>query len=559
MPSSNDRSVHGNELTLVGPSQQPTHPSQPQYRPTGRPEAPAISPNLIAPNIVDVVWIADPEFNIAYVSPSLQVARGIAPEALTGRSLAELLTRDSWTQARVTLAEARRAAQEGAGPAPGRLVATLSHEYRRPDGSAGRSEASLSHVCDDQGRWIGLMGVERDLSARAQADEERERSERHRHQAERVEAASRLARRVAHDFNNMFSVILNRCIMLRQQYPDDCALQQDLAPISNAAAQAAGLTRKLMAFSRAEPSEPHVVQINRIVEDLEHLLCRSLGEEIALRLDLQPSLSATELQISDFEEILVNLAVNARDAMPSGGRLTIKTTNTQIGAALSRLLTVPPGSYVEVTVTDTGCGMSPEVCSHAFEPFFTTKGPDNRMGFGLAAVYGAVCRAAGHIRLASAPGRGTTFRIFLPATDASVDPPMPPSLVDEITGGEGETIVVVEDNKDVRNVVSRLLERHNYRVVLATGSLDALEVCEALRGQFDLLLTDVIMPDLSGPALVERVARRDPDIRVLYMSGHTFDETHVPGASNLTASLLHKPFTETTLLAKVREALDVSV
>ncbi len=375
-------------------------------------------------------------------------------------------------------------------------------------------------------------------------------------QAQKMEAVGRLAGGVAHDFNNLLTAILSfGHFVLETLRPADPA-HADMQELLKAAGRAEGLTRQLLAFSRKQPIKPQTLSLSELVRGVERMLARVLGEHVELRTRLTDDLWSARIDPGAFEQVLVNLAVNARDAMPHGGRLSVETTNVRLDEHTGSKLppAMPPGEFVLMSVTDNGVGMNAETRARVFEPFFTTKAVDKGSGLGLSTCYGIVNQAGGFIWLSSELGKGTRFEVYLPRVTRPAkqlsDKPVRTAL-----GGK-ETILVVEDNEQVRAIACRALERQGYQVLSAGLGGEALLICEQFKGAVDLLLTDVVMPQMSGRELVNRLLPLRPDMKVLFMSGYTDDAILHHGVLEKGVMLLHKPFLPEVLVSKVREVLD---
>jgi two-component system, cell cycle sensor histidine kinase and response regulator CckA len=399
------------------------------------------------------------------------------------------------------------------------------------------------------GEVRAALSVTRDVT-------ERRRLEEQLVQAQRMEAVGRLAGGIAHDFNNLLTGILGYSDILRAGLAEDDPLRADADEVRKAADRAASLTRQLLAFSRRQVLQSRVIDLNKVVEEMERMLRRLIGEDVELVTACAADLGPVEADPGQIEQVIANLVVNARDAMPSGGRLVIETANYEVDQRLAsaRSAEMTPGPYVVLSVTDTGVGMDPETQAHLFEPFFTTKDVGKGTGLGLATVYGIVKQSGGFIWVYSEPGHGTSFQIYLPRAEAEVA-----SATDSAVPGtteEGtETVLVVEDEQLVRNLIAEELSRRGYTVLTAPNGIDALSLAHARDGEVDVVVTDVIMPEMGGLELTQRLATMLPGIRIVYMSGY----------SELSVSndvgpwpLLQKPFNARTLAGKIREVLDAA-
>ncbi|MBK9516864.1 MAG: PAS domain S-box protein [Anaeromyxobacter sp.] len=400
----------------------------------------------------------------------------------------------------------------------------------------------------------------RDISARKEADRQRGRLEDQLRLAQKMEAIGRLAGGVAHDFNNLLSVILSYlAFALERLGPADPA-SQDLLEVKKAAERAATLTRQLLAFSRRQVLQPVPLSLNQIASELGAMMGRLLGEDVELVQQLAPDLGLVLADPGQVEQVLMNLVVNARDAMPDGGRLTIETSNVEIDQEYAeRHVAVKPGPYVMLMVTDTGCGMDPQTKARLYEPFFTTKEKGRGTGLGLSTAYGIVKQSGGNIWVYSEPGLGTTFKVYLPRDLSGAAPAAPPgpAASPRITGTE--TVLVVEDEAALLEVARRTLSGAGYRVLVAGDGAAALRGAAAHPGRIDLLLTDVIMPGMNGWTLANQLAALRPGLRVLYMSGYADDAVIHHGPIEVGTHFLAKPFTGAELARRVRAALDGGV
>jgi PAS domain S-box-containing protein len=445
---------------------------------------------------------------------------------------------------------------------------------RRRDGSEFPAEISLSSIETE----AGLLAVAaiRDVTERVAAEREKERLEvelqRARrldaqrekegleaqlNQMRRLESVGQLAGGIAHDFNNILGVILNYAEFAAEEIGEGSPAYEDVEEIRRAAQRAAALTRQLLIFSRRDVVRPKVLDLGEVIGELDKLLRRVLGEHVELETRLADGLWHVEADPGQVEQVLVNLAVNARDAMPGGGQLLVETANVELDEESATLHgELPVGRYVRLAVSDTGVGMDAEVARHVFEPFFTTKPKGEGTGLGLATVYGIVSEAGGSVQLYSEPGVGTTVRAYLPVTtgepDAHEDQPV------ARTKSHGECVLVVEDEDGVRRLTERILAKAGYRILTAPSGREALELCANAETQVDLLLTDVVMPEMLGPELAERATTVRPGLRVLYMSGYSHQMLARREVAEHDVAFVEKPFTSETLLAGVRAALDAT-
>jgi CheY-like chemotaxis protein len=372
-----------------------------------------------------------------------------------------------------------------------------------------------------------------------------------------MEAVGRLAGGVAHDFNNMLSVILSYAQLLRTELRPNDPMRADLEEIAKAAQRAASLTRQLLLFSRQQVVEPKVLDLNDLLTDMDRMLRRILGEDVDLAVIQGPELGRIRADASSIEQVVMNLAVNARDAMPTGGQLTIETRNVELDDDYAREhLGSKPGHHVMLAVTDTGVGMDKDTQARIFEPFFTTKEPGEGTGLGLSTVFGIAQQSQGSVWVYSEPGKGTTFKVYFPRVNAELDArglTRPPTTL-----RGHETILLVEDEEQVRNVAQDILKRSGYHVMVAQNAGEALLLCEKHTGVIHMLLTDVVMPQMSGAELAKRIAKTRPDMKVLCMSGYTDDSIVRHGVLESGVAFLQKPFTPESLMRKVREVFNAA-
>ncbi len=391
---------------------------------------------------------------------------------------------------------------------------------------------------------------------RRKAEAGKARLEEQLRQSQKMEAVGQLAGGIAHDFNNMLTIINGYCELLSLSMPPDDPQRANVKEIKCAGDRAAALTRQLLAFSRRQVLEPKVLDLNAVVNNLYKMLQRLIGENIRLATALQPDLDHVKVDPGQIEQIIMNLVVNARDAMPQGGQITIETANVTLDETYTQLqYHVEKGPYVMLAVSDTGCGMDKATQARIFEPFFTTKELGQGTGLGLSTVYGIVKQSKGYIWVYSEVGRGTMFKVYLPRVEGEAITHAP----GVVSGGQlegSEQILIVEDDQALRELIRSMLMRNGYSVLAENSADAALQICERPESPIRLLITDVVMPGLSGPDLAKRLAAVNPGTRVLYMSGYTDDAIVRHGILKQGANFLQKPFTTEVFLRKVREVLD---
>ncbi|MCI0620867.1 MAG: response regulator [Acidobacteria bacterium] len=408
-------------------------------------------------------------------------------------------------------------------------------------------------------RLEGLVIKVRRALKEAEERAENRRLEEQLRQSQKVEAVGRLAGGIAHDFNNLLTAIIGYSDILLHDLGDNNPLSAEILEIKKAGQRAATLTSQLLAFSRKQVLHPRVLDLNDVVADMDKMLRRLIGEDIELVTLFGPELGRVKADPGQTEQIIMNLAVNARDAMPQGGKLTIETTNAELDETFARKhMAVKPGPYVMLAVSDNGRGMDAETQSHLFEPFFTTKELGKGTGLGLSTVYGIVKQSGGNIWVYSEPGEGTVFKIYLPRVTETVET-WEPSIKDQTEKLTGtETVLVVEDESVVRNLVRSVLQRNGYTVLEANHGEEALRIAIRHQGTIHLMVTDVVLPHMSGRQLAERMATIRSNVRVLYMSGYTDNAIVQYGVLDPGIAFLQKPFTPDALARKVREVLDLA-
>ncbi|HYT04960.1 MAG TPA: response regulator [Gemmatimonadales bacterium] len=487
----------------------------------------------------DLIFALSPEGAITSLNPAFETITGWPPGDWLTKSFDQLVHPEDLPLAldlfsRVLHGEWRPASQF--------RIHTKRGDYRVGEFSATAARRD--------GRLVAILGIGRDVTERVQLEQQLR-------QAQKMEAVGRLAGGVAHDFNNILTAITGYADLLAEDLPPGDPRRQDAAEIRKAAERAAGLTRQLLAFSRQQVLQSRVLDPNALVSELEKMLHRLLGEDVRLATRLPPGVGHVKADPGQLEQVIMNLVVNSRDAMPNGGQLTIETANVELDEAYAREhYPARPGPYVMVAVSDTGTGMNDEVQAHLFEPFFTTKERGKGTGLGLATVYGIVQQSGGFIWVYSELGHGTTFKIYLPRVDEPTGATARETARETPVVGGTETVLLAEDEAPVRAVARQVLERHGYTVLEAPSAEAALDVAERYSGTIHLLLTDVIMPGLSGRDLAVRLATLRPEARVIYMSGYTDDAITRHGVLEPGLAYVQKPFTPDIIARKVREVLD---
>jgi len=476
-------------------------------------------------------------------NPAAERLFGYSAEEVLGKSLLMLFPPDRMNEERQILERIEK----------GERVEHFESVRIRKDGRPVQVDLTISPMRNREGRITGASKIARDISAQKEAEEALRNSEEQLRQSQKMEAVGQLAGGVAHDFNNLLGVILG-CAELISECADLIQVRKRAEEIQKAGQRAADLTRQLLAFSRKQMLEPKIIDLNAKVSKMTDMLARLVGEDVEIRTSLPANLGKVRADPSQIEQILMNLVVNAREAMPNGGNITIETENVKLDEAYAGSHTsVLPGSYVMIAVSDSGMGMDAEISAHIFEPFFTTK--ENGTGLGLATVYGAVKQSGGNIWVYSEPGKGTTFKIYLPRVDGAVDGSGGAQRSAATPEGT-ETILLVEDSASLRDVTKEFLQIAGYNVVEAKDGKDALRVARMHEERIHLLLTDVVMPGMGGRELANEIKQIHPETRILFMSGYTSNAIVHRGVLDEELSLLTKPFTRSGLTQKVREMLN---
>jgi len=513
---------------------------------------------FLTERIADILWTTDLNLMTTYVSPSVERILGFSQAERMKQSIGEMMAPDSLQEVLAEFAVQMQAEREGVGD-PDR-TRIMEVEYRRKDGSTLWMENTMRPMRDPSGALVGIYGVSRDISERRLADKEKGVLLAQLVQAQKMESIGRLAGGVAHDFNNMLTVILGQTELALREVPGSSHLHDMLVEIRRAGERSADLTQKLLAFARKQVAVPRLINLDRTMESMLGMLRRLIGEEVELVLSPGGDTWPIRMDPGQIDQILVNLCINARDAIEGVGNITISTRNTVIETAdCTGRPGLYPGNYVLVTVTDNGCGIGPEVLPHLFEPFFTTKQIGHGTGLGLATVYGIVKQNMGFIDVVSRPGEGAAFRVYLPR--AVEDPALevvPQPEVEEAPWGHSEVVLIVEDEELILELGRTMLGSLGYEVLAASTPSEALRIASDLSREIHLLISDIIMPGMNGLELATRIRSIRPDLKYLFMSGYPADFVTRSGFLESQARFLQKPFTMLDLAAGVRDALDPS-
>jgi PAS domain S-box-containing protein len=489
-------------------------------------------------NAHDIIAVVDPDGILTYISPSVASVMGYAPEAVVGTRCLDWIHADDLPLARERLAGVTSSPDDHR---------RLTVRARHADGQ-WRSLEVMARATVDEARLGPVIVNARDVTERLSLEQQLL-------QAQKMEAIGQLAAGIAHDFNNLLTAILGYGELLRARIDPASGLLTDLDEVLNAGQRAGALTRQLLAIGRQQVLQPQPVDLNTVVTDIGRMLTRVIGEDVTLQTTLSSALGIVNADPGQMQQVLLNLAVNARDAMPGGGTLTIATANVAITEPWTdQNARLEPGRWVCLTVADSGTGMPPEVAAHVFEPFFTTKPPGRGTGLGLSTVYGIVTQSQGRIAISSTPGEGTVVRIYLPEANPGVLPAERPEPRGPDCAGGRETILLVEDDGNIRRLARRALELREYRVIEADSPLAAIECSEDHDQAIDLLVSDVVMPGVNGFDLARTLQAARPGLKAMYISGFA-REMH-DGRMPPDAIFLQKPFTAESLAQSVRQCLD---
>jgi two-component system, cell cycle sensor histidine kinase and response regulator CckA len=440
------------------------------------------------------------------------------------------------------------------------FVQGFESEVYRKDQSKFWASESVRAVRDKEGTLLYYEGTIEDVTERKRAEEALRESEERLRQSQKMESIGQLAGGMAHDFNNILTAITGYSELALLRMTEDNQFRRNMEQIKKAGDRAASLTRQLLAFSRKQILQPKVLNLNTVVPDMDKMLRRLIGENIDLLTVLDPELGNVKADPGQIEQVILNLAVNARDAMPNGGKLTIETANVYLAEEYCRqYVSLQAGHHVMLAVSDNGCGIDDTTQKRIFEPFFTTKGVGKGTGLGLATVYGIVKQSDGSVWVYSEVGKGTTFKVYLPRIDEVAPESQVVARIDDQVSGAGEIVLLVEDEDMVRSIARQALEMNGYHVLEASHGKEAVVICEQHQGPIDLMVTDVVMPQMSGRELAEYLATSRPETKVLFVSGYTDDAIVHHGVLDNHVNFLQKPFTPDALAHKVREVLSMQV
>ncbi len=479
--------------------------------------------------IADGVVVTDQDLHVQYLNPVAQRLIGSSQDECLGMKFGDLVI--------------IHADQEASDGAFHQAELELSDDRRVP------IELSSSPLWSDYSEPVGTVWVLHDISQRKELEDQLR-------QSQKLEAIGRLAGGVAHDFNNLLTVIMGYCNLILDTGDSQDGIRSDVEGIQNAAQRAVSLTRQLLAFSRHQVMKPRIIDVNNLILEMEKMIRRLITEDITMHFYLDATKSHVHVDPGQIEQVLINLAVNARDAMPDGGTLVIQTHNETLDRPLQTPVdSVPPGRYVVVTVRDTGVGIDGEILAKVFEPFFTTKEDGKGTGLGLSTVYGIVQQSGGYINVETSPGKGTSFSIYLTERSPAKEAEREGDAGDSQSRGN-ETILVVEDEDFVRTLVTKILSRKGYNVLEARNGGEALLICEQYQQSIDMLISDLVMPHMDGNKLAARLKQERPGIRLLLMSGYPDKTIRERGAPDPAIAFIHKPFNAETFGRKVREILD---
>jgi len=509
---------------------------------------------LLAENVSDVITTMDMNLARTYVSPSVERFTGYTSTELMGKSSLQIMTPESQEIVRKTLEEelAKERQPDGDLSEP----QTLEVEVCRKDGSEVSMESKVSFLRDEHGKPVGVISVTRDITQRKKMEKEKEKLQAQLLQSQKMEAIGTLAGGVAHDFNNILTAIQGYTDFAMTSIGEDHPSYRDLKEVKKAAVRASKLTRQLLLFSRRQPMDLTPLNLNRTIENLKKMLIRIIGEDISVETDLEEGIWTVQADAGNIEQVIMNLAVNARDAMAGGGKLTIRTENLLLDEDYCRQYTYAhPGRFVRLSVQDSGAGIDDETISHIFEPFFTTKGLSGGTGLGLSAVYGIVKEHGGWINVYTEPEQGSVFKVYLPASAQETREEAAEEVSLDKLQGSGESVLLVEDEPSVRDLLQRSLSENGYKVLVARTLQEAREVFKKKKGTLDMVLSDVVLPDGTGVELAEELRVQAPELPILLSSGYTDRKSQWSLIKEKGFLFLQKPYSLSDLLRKIKETI----
>lgn len=501
--------------------------------------------NLVE-NLQEGLLIADPYEDITFANPAFCKTFGYSREEIIGINLSELVPREEFQK---MLRETDKR-EKG-------ISSQYDSMMKCKDGELRKIMVSATPWLDEKDEFLGTIGLILDVTEQKRTEEEKEKLQAQLSQAQKMEAIGRLAGGIAHDFNNLLTAIMGYNDLLLSNLRDNEPLRKDAIEIKKATRQAASLTHQLLAFSRTEPIKPKVLDLNALTANMENMLHRLIGEDIELFTILKPDLGRVEADQGQIEQVIMNLGVNARDAMPEGGRITIKTENVTLNKeSLPAIPEAKAGKFVCLSVTDTGVGMDEDTLDLIFEPFFTTKGPKEGTGLGLSTAYGIVKKHKGWINVYSEPGQGSTFKVYLPALALKPEDETIEVISLQELQGSGERILLVEDEKTIRKFATKALRKNGYVVFEAGDAEEALDIFKGEEGRLDLIFTDVVMPGKTGIQLADQLLSLKPELRVLLSSGYTDEKSLLSIIRDRDFQFLQKPYPLDELLKNVKKVIE---
>ena len=506
---------------------------------------------LLAENTVDCIWQMNLDFEFTYINQAIFPFLGYTTKEWIGSKLSEHCSSEEMKKTQAIITDVSANLRDKA-------AAVFETSFYHKNGEEIPCEVSGKIILNDAGNPIYLQGTTRNITKRKKAEKEKLKLEAQLHLAQKMEAIGKLAGGIAHDFNNILTVIMGNAGLALTEVVKNDTLWQEIEEIRKAGERAVSLTRQLLAFSRKQIVQPKILDINELLTDIKKMLGRLIGEDIEMLTIPAPALWLVEIDPGQMEQVIINLAINAKDAMLQGGKLTIETANADLNKNYFRehgIEVEKSGHYVILAVSDTGCGMDKKTQDHIFEPFFTTKKVGKGTGLGLATVYGIIKQNNGFVWVYSEPGQGSTFKVYLPQVKKDADPEEKEQTpVPELDGSE--TVLIVEDDDLLRNLAQNTLQSYGYRILNAENGEAALRVCQEYDGQIDLMITDVVMPKMGGRKAAKWLQPLYPQMKVIYMSGYTDDAIVHHGVLEPGVNFLGKPFTPEGLALKVRKVLD---